>query len=155
MKLFRKKVNAPLNDKAVSLIVSGLLRVQRRWAKGMSNLFKHLTIQQQKALIVFSVLAGLVYSCFIVYDGFTHKRSAFSVNSIRAPTHVVENGDAASSKRLIVPDKVMKDIIRFRNYLDSLSRSAAGKLIADSILKRRPGLPDSIQQLEEIYHLQK
>jgi hypothetical protein len=38
--------------------------------------------------------------------------------------------------------------------MESLSRSAKGRLEFDSIIKARPGLMDSIKEIEQLYYLQ-
>jgi len=55
---------------------------------------------------------------------------------------------------MIVSKKDYQGIIRFRGYMDSLTRSPAGKAAYDSIILSRPGLLDSIRILEKIYQSQ-
>jgi hypothetical protein len=55
---------------------------------------------------------------------------------------------------MIVSKADYQGIIRFRGYMDSLTRSPAGKAAYDSIIFSRPGLLDSIRILEKIYQSQ-
>lgn len=47
------------------------------------------------------------------------------------------------------------EIERFSRYMDSLSQTAGGKRIYDSICKARPGLLDSVAAVERIYNNKK
>lgn len=40
----------------------------------------------------------------------------------------------------------------FKEYMDSLARSATGKAVYDSILISRPGLMDSVRFIENNYY---
>jgi len=45
-------------------------------------------------------------------------------------------------------------IQKFRSWLDSLQRDTTGRKVYDSILQQRPGLLDSLGQIEKTYSIQ-
>jgi hypothetical protein len=53
------------------------------------------------------------------------------------------------SVRLPIDPNSMAALLKFRSWLDSLQRDTAGRKIYDSILQRRPGLLDSLGQIEK------
>lgn len=50
------------------------------------------------------------------------------------------------------PVAVLRRIERTKHYLDSLSKTTAGKMTRDSILASRPGLMDSMENIEQLYN---
>jgi hypothetical protein len=45
-------------------------------------------------------------------------------------------------------------IQKFRSWLDSLQRDTTGRIVYDSIVQQRPGLLDSLGQIEKTYSIQ-
>ena len=55
------------------------------------------------------------------------------------------------------PQFHLKGLLRlhqFKSFMDSLKRSPGGKALYESIIQERPGMLDSIKQLDETYYLQ-
>jgi len=159
--LFRKKnkteASGPdqIHDRVIRQMVNTCLRLQTRWARWMGRRTEHLSRRTLLLLLlVFIALAG-GYSICLIWQSFSgNQASAFSVTPIITPGRVLQTGDAASQKEMIVSKTDYQRIIRFRGYMDSLTRSPAGKAVYDSILLSRPGLLDSIRLIEKIHQSQ-
>jgi hypothetical protein len=133
-------------------MVNACLRLQNCWAQWMARRTKHLSRRTlQVLLIAFIVLAG-GYSIHLIGQIFSgNKVNAFSVTPIKKPVHVLQTGDATPQPDMIVGKSGDQGITRFRRFMDSLTQCPEGKAAYDSILLSRPGLPDSIRFIEEIY----
>jgi hypothetical protein len=159
--LFRKKNKTKtdgveeVHDRILKQMVNACLRLQTNWALWMSQRTKHLSRTTLRLLLLaFIALAG-GYSIYLIGQSFSGKQAnAISITPIKKPGHVLQAGDAASQPDMIVSKKDYQGIIRFRGYMDSLTRSPAGKAAYDSIILSRPGLLDSIRILEKIYQSQ-
>ena len=144
-----------IHDREIRQMVNACLRLQTRWARWMDRRTEHLSSRTLLLLLLaFIALAGGYSICLIGQSFSGNQASAFSVTPIITPGRVLQTGDAASQKEMIVSKTDYQQIIRFRGYMDSLTRSPAGKAMHDSILLRRPGLPDSIRLIEKIYQSQ-
>ena len=159
--LFRKRENTETtetsksNDRILKQMVNTCLRLQNGWAQWMVRRTQHLSRKTLLLLLLtFTALAG-GYSIYLIWQSFSgNQANAFSVTSIKKPGHVLQTGDAASQPDMIVSKADYQGIIRFRGYMDSLTRSPTGKATYDSIILNRPGLLDSIRVIEEIYQSQ-
>ena len=159
--LFRKKNKTKtdgveeVHDRILKQMVNACLRLQTNWALWMSQRTKHLSRTTLRLLLLaFIALAG-GYSIYLIGQSFSGKQAnAISITPIKKPGHVLQAGDAASQPDMIVSKTDYQGIIRFRGYMDSLTRSPAGKAAYDSILLSRPELQDSIRFIEEIYQSQ-
>lgn len=123
------------------------------WANWMAE--HTATLTKKDVLMVLTVFVLLIggYSSYLLVNGFTGSTTKlFTVATISKPAHAVEtgevNGVAAKS------DLEYKRIKRFHNYMDSLKANPAGKKIYDSIITKRPGLMDSLRQVEHYYYEQ-
>ena len=155
----RKKTEAAepgqIHDRVLRQMVNACLRLQTRWARWMDRRTEHLSSRTLLLLLLaFIALAGGYSICLIGQSFSGNQASAFSVTPIITPGRVLQTGDAASQKEMIVSKTDYQRIIRFRGYMDSLTRSPAGKAVYDSILLSRPGLQDSIRLIEKIYQSQ-
>jgi hypothetical protein len=159
--LFRKRKNTEAtetgksNDRILRQMVNTCLRLQTGWALWMGRRTQHLSRNTLLLLLLtFTALVGS-YSIYLIGQSFSgNQANAFSVTSIKKPGHVLQTGDAASQPDMIVSKAYYQGIIRFSGYMDSLTRSLAGKATYDSIILNRPGLLDSIRFIEEIYQSQ-
>ena len=159
--LFRKRKKTETtktdesNDKILKQIVNACLRMQTGWAQWMGRRTQYLSRKSLLLLLLtFTALSG-GYSIYLIGQSFSNRQAnAFSVTAIKKPGLVTKSGDAKLQKEMIISETDYQRIIRFRGYMDSLARSPAGKAVHDSILLSRPGLPDSIRYIEEIYQSQ-
>ncbi|MDD2305010.1 MAG: hypothetical protein PHP53_09985 [Prolixibacteraceae bacterium] len=143
------------NDRILSQMVKACLWVQNGWAQWMGRRAEHLSRKTLRLLLLaFIALAG-GYSIYLIGQSFSgNQANAISITPIKKPGHVLQAGDATSQPDMIVSKTDYQGIIRFRGYMDSLTRSPAGKATYDSIILSRPGLLDSIRFIEEIYQSQ-
>ena len=144
-----------INDRILRQMVNTCLRLQTGWALWMGKRTEHLSRKTLFLLLLtFIVLAG-GYSIYLIGQSFSgDQANAISITPIKKPGHVLQAGDAALQPDMIVSKIDYQGIIRFRGYMDSLTRSPAGKAVYDSIVLSRPGLLDSIRVIEEIYQSQ-
>lgn len=144
-----------INDRILRQMVNACLRLQTGWALWMGRRTQHLSRRTLLLLLLaFTALAG-GYCIYLIGQSFSgNQTSTFSVTPIRKPGHVLQTGESASQPDMIVSKTDYQGIIRFRGYMDSLTRSPAGKAAYDSIVLIRPGLPDSIRFIEKIYQSQ-
>lgn len=159
--IFRRRKNTEatkpdeVHDRVLRQIVSACLRLQTGWAIWMGKRTQHLSRRTLLLLLVaFNVMAG-GYSIYLIGQSFSGNQAhTFSVTPIKKPGFVRQTGEAASPPDMNVDKPDYQRIIRFRGYMDSLTRSPAGKAVYDSILLSRPGLLDSARFIEEIYQSQ-
>lgn len=143
------------HDRVLKQIVSACLRLQTGWALWMGKRTQHLS--RRTLLLLLLAFIGIAggYSIYLIGQSFTgNQTNAFSVTPIKKPGFVRQTGEAASPPDMIVCKPDYQRIIRFRGYMDGLTRSPAGKAVYDSILLSRPGLLDSARFIEEIYQSQ-
>ena len=135
----RKKATNPATDKIANLIVRRAILLQTRWANFMQRNSERLSEKNKKyILLIFSILTGL-YSCFIIIQSFTgDAKHPFTITNIHLPKAIHE-----VSKPPPVSEKEYLQIERYKKYMDSCG------------LPIRPGLADSIHQLEKIYQSSK
>ena len=136
----RKTIN-PAADKIAAGIVGKTIQLQTRWANFMQRKVDRLSVKSQKyLLIIFSVLT-VTYSCCIIIQSFTRgDKATISITAIRMPKHVIEEKKANIS---LMSDKEYNRIENYKKYMDSCG------------LQVRPGLADSIRQIEIIYQSSK
>jgi hypothetical protein len=156
--LFRKKNKTKtdgaeeIHDRILKQIVNACLLLQNGWAQWMGIRTQHLSRKTLLLLLLtFTTLAG-GYSIYLIGQSFSgNQANVISVTPIKKPGHILQTGEAATLPDMIVSKTDHQRIIRFMGYMDSLTRSPAGKSAYDSILLSRPGLLDSIRLIEEIY----
>jgi len=143
MKLFNrsKQKNSAVNavtDKLSNLIVRRTIRFQQRWAMFMQRKVERLSVRTKKYLLfLFSVLAFLFCTWVIASALLKPSSRPFSITCIRMPQTLKEK------KLQPILEKEFQKIERYKKYMDSCG------------LPIRPGLKDSIQQLEVIYRTTK
>ncbi|SFQ30351.1 hypothetical protein [Parafilimonas terrae] len=125
--------------------------LQTKWAKWMTKRTQRFSRNTWKLLLALFVLTAGGYSIYLAIDAFISKGSkSIAVTPIRTPAHINETGDVVTSTPQVT-DTGYNRIKNFRMYMDSLARSPSGKPIYDSIMKHRPGLPDSVRIIENYY----
>ena len=153
--MWRKKKKPIPNDqpdKVASRVASGLWQLQRRWAQFMSRLEARLPFRKQKWMVILFALCLSSYSFYLIIDSFTGQhRSPFTVQSIRRPAYVTQPGPEERFTDVKISVQEQSKINRFIRYMDSLQHSVTGKATYDSIVRTRPGLMDSIQQLQKLF----
>ncbi len=98
-------------------------------------------------LVVVCVLAG-AWSAMIIWQSFHSPSSAVKVRAIRVPKHSIIK-DESLPPRIGLSAREVASIKRLGHWVDSLQESASGQLVYDSVMQVRPGLLDSLRQLQE------
>ena len=153
----KKKIQeaSPLQDKMVNGIVGKVTAFQIRWASFMQRSSERFSVKSKKYITITIVLCGSVYSLYIIAASIIQKpKKTYRIATIHIPAYTTKTGEEKLLSNNLIPEKEYNKIIRFHQYMDSLSQTIKGKKIADSILQKRPGLIDSTFQLKKLYELQ-
>lgn len=140
-----------LKNSAAGKIAKGILTVQKRFADGMSAVTKKWKAKQQLIFLylVCLVLGGL--SIIAVIKPFNDKKNTLEKpSSIHFPKLV-----QPKEYKIIITDNEITKIHALKQRLDSLSKTKEGKLKTEQLFKRRPGLFDSLEMVEQMYYSQK
>ena len=159
--LFRKKNKTKtagadeVHDRILKQMINACLWLQSGWALWMGRRTEHLSRRTLLLLLLAFIALTSGYSIFLIGQSFSGSQAnTISITPIKKPGHILQAGDAVSQPDMIVSKTDYQGIIRFRGYMDSLTRSPSGKAAYDSIILNRPGLLDSIRFIEEIYQSQ-
>jgi hypothetical protein len=144
----------PVSEKAAASVGGMINRVQSKFGTVLNNKTSNLSKRGKIILFIcFSLLFGGSSVCLIV-KGITNSVEAYknpTIRSITVPKHYDKTGMPGVKNPSVVSPAEMNRIRFFRRYMDSLSRSTHGSLLYDSIIRERPGLLDSISQVERMY----
>jgi len=144
-----------VHDRILKQMVNACLWLQSGWALWMGRRTEHLSRRTLLLLLLAFIALTSGYSIFLIGQSFSGSQAnTISITPIKKPGHILQAGDAVSQPDMIVSKTDYQGIIRFRGYMDSLTRSPSGKAAYDSIILNRPGLLDSIRFIEEIYQSQ-
>jgi hypothetical protein len=128
-------------------------RRQRRAADYLNRKLAGCTGKQLKAGLIFFCLSFGGTAVYVVYNSFSDGVTTVRVESIHVPESAVLPKRNDSIITHAAPKAIVK-IRAFRRYLDSLQQTREGKFIYDSIIRLRPGLPDSLDMTLELYQQQ-
>ncbi len=106
--------------------------------------------RQQQAVIIFLVCCAayaLLGICGMMHPG------ALEATPITAPKPAGQAAVRAARPAATPLAKAIRDISAFRRYVDSLRTDTKGLKMLDSLHAARPGLFDTVDQLERIYQL--
>lgn len=136
-------------------LIDKVKRFRRLWADFMQRQTERLSVRGKQVIVISICVLSAVYCSHVIYQSFHSRRSSiFSVTPIHTPSLVTHTGEANAAGSTIMPEAQYRQISNFRKYIDSLNTSVYGKSIADSLLRLRPRLMDSIRQLEAIHNSQ-
>lgn len=154
MKLFskRKESNAEAKPNAISKgMQAGYRHLQGGWANWMMKRTEKFSRRTWVVLLILFVLSTSTYSAYLTVRAVAKKGSnSFTITPIKKPKHTTETGEAPI-EAAEVSEAEYSRIKKFRVYMDSLTRSASGKILYDSIIRHRPGLMDSVRFIEDYY----
>lgn len=105
------------------------------------------SVRKKKILLLFFVLLFVFASIVILIDSLTRKQSAIGITKISPVVLQKENGLTAPR----ISKGEFKRIQKFKQLIDSLSKTQSGKMIKDSLLRGRPHLMDSVHYLLSLY----
>lgn len=128
------------------------LFVQRKWAQWMTKQTANLS--PRNLLIVWGTFIAFSagYSICLIAKSLSGKAPyVITVIPIAKPVNALSTAVVPIQKSSSVSKTELEKIIRFRIYMDSLSRSPTGKRVLDSITHKHPGLLDSLAIIENYY----
>ena len=143
------------SDKIAGKIAGAALRLQTTCAVYVNSLLIKMTPRKLKAGLVVFCIAGGGFSIYLVAKAIAHpvkNAGPFNGEQLVVPRQYDHGGEEAIRPGAYVDEQMMKEIERFKLYMDSLKQT--GNHIYDSIGQARPGLMDSVRMLEEVYHSQ-
>lgn len=142
-------------ETAANRIVTVCIHLLQRWADFMQRFIERLSRNGKLIILsLFCLTAGSLSLYLIVSSVISRKASSFNVIHLKIPSYVDKSGDENAKAVVTITKTEFEKIQRFRIYMDSLTRSPAGRKAHDSILDQRPHLMDSIFFLVSIYQLQ-
>lgn len=128
-------------------------RRQRQAAEYLNRKVAGSSRRQLKAGLALFCLSFGGSAAIVIYNSFSSSARTVRVESISVPQSAILPQQRDSIIRRPAPNGIIK-IRAFRRYLDSLQQTKDGKLIYDSIVRQRPGLPDSLDMTLELYEEQ-
>ncbi len=141
-----------VSNSLVTYLEKGYCYVQSNWAQWMTKQTAKLSVRKQ--LVVFGLFVACTggYSVYLISMSFSDTDSKrITVIPIVKPVNAIEIDDVTIKRNSSDSKTEFEKIIRFRNYMDSLARSPAGEKVYDSITNKRPGLLDSLVEIENYY----
>jgi hypothetical protein len=151
MKILRnkpQKENKAGSDKAANWLASGITKAQGYWANGMDRLFNKLSAGRKKVILISTCVVMALYSTAVI--AFSFNRTTVLLTKPTAAIQPLSIIKPANPGPTGIPAYISR-IEAYKKYLDSLGQTLDGCRTRDSILQRRPGLLDSLRQIEMIY----
>jgi hypothetical protein len=131
------------------------LRLQYKCAHYLERETAHLSRKNWiLILFCFTIFTGGCSIYLIVNSLWGNTTKTISVTSISKPINSVPFENKSIQQNATINKIEFEKIVRFREYMDSLGHSPAGKILHDSIVQYRPGLLDSLIIVEHYYHSQ-
>jgi len=145
------EMNPGWTDKAAAKIARSGLKVQTKFATGMSRLVANIPAGRLKILLLLFCVSVGGYSVYLIGDAIfsTPVNSTIKVEQIKVPKHAAKSGDEQLLSNQLVDDPTYRQIVDFKKYMDSLK--VKGNPIYDSVIRARPGLLDTVQILINAY----
>lgn len=124
--------------------------MQQKAAHALNRWFEKRSLRGKKLWLLLFCAAFSFGSIAAFIGAIQHKRPPqFAIGAIHLPPHATGNGDPPVTMSGI-PTSVSNQVRAFRHYLDSLRQDSTGLKVYDSLVRARPGLLDSLAQLEKI-----
>jgi hypothetical protein len=166
MKLFKRKIlRSTQDDKAgggkdrlAKGIAGFIMKMQNGFAKFMGKRTEKLSSSTMKYMLAAFLLCGCGLSVYFIVTAFKKNglSKAVKIDRLSVPRYYDKNGDESMQPGFFITKKEHEEMQAFKNYMDSLSfhHNKKGIRIYDSIMLNRPGLMDSVNQLEQMYQQQ-
>jgi len=147
----QKKGAAPPQRNVVSeRLDSYTVKATIAWANWMALRTAGLTKKGWLTALASFVLLMGSYSGYLIVSAFTGTApNSLKVAAIRKPAHTSNTGEAKIQAR--ISDAEYHRIQGFHQYMDSLAADPKGRKAYESIITKRPGLMDSVRQVEKYY----
>lgn len=143
---------ATVKEKVAGGLVRTLVRLREYWAKSLALFMGRFSRRGQRIVVIAFCTVVSLYSLYLVaYSLAGHRMSGVKVTSIRSPSYITTD---VPTPKVFISESDYRKVIGYKKYIDSLQQTKRGQRIADSIARARPGLMDSVLQLEKLYQLQ-
>lgn len=130
---------------------SKISQLLRKLSNYLTEESEKLTLSTKKTLVViFCVVSGST-TATIAFHSLEQKSNTIYIERISIPSGVLQNLMRSDGDTPILPERQIKNITRFKKYMDSLNQTKTGQKKYDSIVRSHPGLIDSLTLVEEIY----
>jgi hypothetical protein len=128
------------------------LRLQHKCADWLERKTSHFSrLNWIIILFCFTIGTGACSIYLIVSSISGTAIKNISITPISKPANAVSFEHETMKINPVISIIEFENIILFRRHIDSLGRSPTGKKTYDSIVRVRPGLLDSLQQVEHYY----
>ncbi|OKS85683.1 hypothetical protein [Mucilaginibacter polytrichastri] len=146
----KKETPSPIKELVGKRLKGFGVKINAAWANWMALRTARLTKKGwMTALACFVLLMGS-YSAYLIVSAFTAAPvTMINVGNIRKPAHSGNTGEIKAQAR--ISDSEYRRIEGFHRYMDSLAADSNGRKDYESIIIKRPGLMDSIRQVEKYY----
>lgn len=141
-----------LQERVASQLTKRCHALQSRLAATLQTKSEKLSTGAKKAWLFLFCFVASTY-CLYTISRSLHIRSPVlsAVNVIKAPPLLQPHEILHKPAPEIITDNELQKVQLFKRYMDSLSQTAGGVIIRDSIIRQRPGLMDSIAELEKTF----
>ena len=152
-KVFKKRKVE--NSPGISILKQIGVSIDRRlkiFANYLGHQSEKLSLKTKNCMLILYCLFFGGGCFFMIFSAFNNTSNAIGIEKVTIPNHVIhEDAGSLSQPAPALSDKVIKNIQRFKNYMDSLQQTSSGKVKYDSIIRARPGLMDSLFLTESLY----
>lgn len=137
---------AMAKDKLLGKVAFGLHTVQHQWATCMHRHSERLSRKGKLTMLVCFTFFSSVYCCYLIAKGLTRTETArVTMPEIKAAVRV--NPEIATP----LPKQEIVRVLQFKKHLDSLAHSPGGDHYYQELVRRHPGLMDSLAAFKMIY----
>ena len=133
------------SDKGAAFIADSINKVQSGWANWMNRKTRGLSKRSKVMFLLVFCALSIALSFALVVRNLKGSAFAMPYSTIRRP--IVTPKESPNLR----DEGSIRNITRFRKYMDSLSKDDYGKRTFDSIQKARPGLMDSVVTIEKLF----
>lgn len=148
MKLWRK--NKRVEKELPSFFKAGLIKLNwhlHRLASFLQHRTDGYSPKKKKVLLLLFIIVFAAESILIIFQSLTRKcNTSIAITRIK-PLALPDE----STQNFLVTQKEFLKIQGLKNYIDSLSTTAKGRRLRDSLLHNRPHLMDSVNFLIKLY----
>jgi len=149
MKRFRINKNS-IPDAAAGKIARAILSIQKKFADAMAKVSAQWKVKQQWTFLYLVCLVFGSLSVVAIIQPFNNKNTLKKPAAIPLPKLL-----PSQEEKIIITDNEITRVHAFKQRLDSLSKTKEGKIKVDKFFNQRPGLFDSLENVEQLYYSQK
>ncbi len=145
----------PLQDKLAIRIANAVIKLQTQFALFLSKITANLSVNSLKLVVLIFCTGWFAVSMYFIATEFVKDtpHSYVIISHLKSPPLITSRIKINLNMSIVITDEEHKELQQFQKYMDSLRQCS--KKQYDSILSGRPGLMDSLTQLEQIYNHQK